>query len=107
MSREDFYNSTATVQRFTRVADGHSGSDKTWANLATGIKCCIQPRSGKELVMHDKTTEVISHKMYCETRDIKARDRIVDQNSVTYKILAVRNIDLLDEFITLDLQEEN
>ena len=106
MSITDFFNSSVNIQRLTKEDDGVGNWTETWVTLVTNLPCCIQPRSGREWVSHEKRQSEVSHVMYCLplSTGIRPSDRVV-RGSESYDILDGRDVDYMNRFITIDLKQ--
>ena len=106
MSIVDFFNSVATVNRLTKEDDAAGNWTEKWVPVVMNLPCCIQPRSGREWVSHEKRQSEVSHVMYCLplSTGIRPSDRVV-RGSDSYDILDVRDVDYMNRFITIDLKQ--
>lgn len=87
MSIDALYNTRATVIRLTHV-DSVFGkdADTTETNHILDMPCRIEPLSAREIERFEKTTGVVSHRLFCASgRDIKADDKIAE-GSTEYRV---------------------
>ena len=83
------FNNTLTLQTLTLVADGAGGHTETWTNVGT-FKASISPISSSERLMQDKTTSMLTHRVYCDNMDIIENDRI-KWGDIVFEIMGIRN----------------
>ncbi len=103
MSVASLANTSIVVQRPTVAASAAQG--ETLATVFTG-KARIQPLSGAEINRYSRDLSSVTAKAYVAgTPDIKADD-IMTAGSDTYLVKAVRDIDLLGRFTTIELEEQ-
>ena len=78
MSIDRFFDKSVTQRR---KATSTGNAVEAWANVKTGLKCCIPPASpGDALAFKSINMQLnITHNMFCwATEDIKVDDKIVD-----------------------------
>jgi head-tail adaptor len=102
----DFFNSTVTIQRKNAEDDEAGNWTEEWLSLVVNLRCCIQPRSGREWVVHDKRQSEVSHVMYCLplSQELRESDRVV-RGTTEFDVIAKRDVDYLGRFWTIDLKE--
>ena len=95
-----------TIQQNLGVPDGRGGTPENWITKYSKVNARIQPLSASERVQWGALAADISHTIYIANGalDVKPSERIV-WDSRTFKILGVRNIDELDEFLTVTVRE--
>lgn len=89
MSFSTWLNTTCTIRRFTEgAADDYGQPAKSWANLATGVLCRLEPTSGKEIWI-DKQLVISNFTLFLlPAQDVTEKDEIV-LGGETYNVLLV------------------
>lgn len=110
MSVATLANTKITVQRRTVTKDAGGGITRSWSNHLR-IKARVQPLSSSDMIRHSKDDARVTHKVYVPgTPDIRTADRIQTARVPTGHSLyvqGVRNIDLADEFLTIEAEERD
>jgi len=104
MSFQSLMNSTMTVSRSTRTPDGLGGFTTAMNDIYTDAPCRIQPLGGAEQTIYDKQGVPSTHKLFCETGYSFIEDDTITVNSEEYDIVLVRNIDLMDHHLEVNLR---
>ncbi len=68
-------NQTLTLQTLTETSDSQGGVTQVWADSGT-FRGRISSLSLRERMMQDKTTNITTHKIYCDNMTISPKDRI-------------------------------
>jgi SPP1 family predicted phage head-tail adaptor len=106
MSIASLANRTVTVERATVSSGSFGGVAETWAPVCR-VTLRVQPLSGADVIRHSKDDMTVTHKCYTPgTPDIQAGDRF-EIDGKTLLVRAVRNIDQLDKFLTLECEERD
>lgn len=82
---------TCTIQRATETSDGAGGRTKTWATLASGVKCRLAPDTyrAEEREVAARLTAVTAWVITLPVgQDVAEKDRIVVGSS-TYEVAGV------------------
>lgn len=104
MSVATLANINVTVQRASSARGEWGTLEPVWSTHLR-LRMRVQPLSSEEVILYSRDTVTITHKAYVNgTPDITEKDRL-KIGSVIYKIKGVRNIDLADSFLTLELEE--
>ncbi len=69
------FNQTLTLQTLTEITDSQGGVTQAYTDSGT-FRGRISALSLKERQMQDKTTNITTHKIYCDNMTISLRDRI-------------------------------
>ena len=106
MSLRSLMNTTVNVQYVTRTDTRRGGVAEEWTNRYANMPCRIQPMSGRETAMYGSERTAATHKMFCEAAysGITEQDRVV-RGSTMYNVTLVRNIDLMDHHMEVELHE--
>lgn len=108
-----FFKSVVDIESPTYTADDYGGRTITWTTTHESIPACIQPRSGTESVYHKREAARTTHVMYVRHADVSSdlpeeNWRVIattKPSTGSYNIVAVRNIDELGEFLTIDMDQ--
>lgn len=96
-------NKTITVTRVTVSSD--AAQTETTSTVYTG-KARVQPLSGQEINLYSRDTASVTAKAYVSgTPDILPGD-ILTADTTTYFVHAVRDIDHLGSFTTIEMEEQ-
>ena len=66
---------TLTLQTLTETSDGQGGVITSWADSGT-FMARISPLTSQERLMQDKSTNITTHKIYCDNMAVSPKDRI-------------------------------
>lgn len=69
------FNNTLTLQTLAETADNMGGVTEEWSDSGT-FRARISPLTSQERMMQDKTTNITTHKIYCDNMAVTAKDRI-------------------------------
>ena len=106
MSVASLSNRTVQFERATITRDATGGRIQTWAD-SVRVKCRIQPLSGADVIRHSKEDMSVTHKAYTSgTPDIQPGDKFT-LGSRTLFVQAVRDIDMLGRYTTLECEERD
>ena len=70
------YNQTLTLYTLAETADGQGGSTFAWT-AGGSFRARISPLSDTEKMTQDKTTNVATHKVFCDNMTVVPADRIL------------------------------
>ena len=96
-------NNTLTLQTLTEVDDGAGGHTETWVDIGS-FKARISPISSNERLMQDKTTAMLTHRVYCDSMDIIESDRI-KWGDIVFEIIGIRNPSEAYSHLEIDVRE--
>ena len=68
-------NNTLTLQTVARTDDGVGGYSEAWTD-AGSFRARVSPLSSAERLAQDKTTQLTSHRIYCDPMVVTTKDRI-------------------------------
>jgi len=93
---------TLLHSRKTYAQDGSSPTN----NFISTYECRVNPLTGIEQIKYAKETTLITHKVYIAgSPDIRNGDTLFNE-SITLLVRAVRNIDLIGKFLTIECEEQ-
>ena len=96
-------NNTLTLQTLTEIADGAGGHTASWTDVGT-FRASISPISSNERLMQDKTTAMLTHRVYCDNMDIIESDRI-KWGDIVFEIMGIRNPSEAYAHLEIDVRE--
>lgn len=70
------YNQTLTLQTLTETTDGQGGVTSAWTSGGS-FRARISPLNDTEKMSQDKTTNVATHKVFCDNMTVVPGDRIL------------------------------
>lgn len=116
MSVATLSNTSVQVQRPTETVDAWGGKTRSAWSTEQTLKMRVQPLSGSEIRLHSREEMRVTHKVYVSGKpDIRDTDRLKPTGSVggtdkwdsnrSLYVQAVRNIDLVNSFLTLECEE--
>ena len=99
---EKYFDSTATIQEPTLVADSYGEPIATWTTYDS-IPCRLRPITGDKRIAASKDTEFATHKLYCLPITMPINCRIVINNEI-YEIKCPSDIMTMGRFMQIDLE---
>jgi len=101
-------NSIVTVKYKTGTRNEMGGLSYAWANRIEGLTCSISQMTEREFLLYGKTSSASAFNMYCnyntDTAAISMLDRMVDANSITYEVTAIKNPSMLNRHLEIVLE---
>jgi hypothetical protein len=92
MSYDCLLNQTCTIQNRTTSFSNSGASTTTFANLATGVKCTIQPNTGRQRSQTQSEENNVTHlAFFKQSQAIVNGDKVIDANSAEYMVVRVFN----------------
>lgn len=109
MSVGTLVNKGIVIQRKTAgTSDGMGGrSGVTWTDWVSDISARIQPMTGDEQNLYDKTVAIVTHNIYIlpiSGSDISAKTCRLVYGTKIYNIHSVINFDELDSYLLLECE---
>ncbi len=103
MISKGLYNNTLTLQSVTRTDDGIGGYTETWTDVGS-FKARISPLSSAERLAQDKTTQVTTHRIYCDNMIVTTADRI-KWGDYYFEIIGITNPSEAYSHLEIDARE--
>ena len=108
MSVRTLCTRSVTIQKVTLTDDAYGTATEDRANRYTSVPMRIQPISGAEMMLYSRQATEVTHKAFVpmdlqDFSGITETDEVVD-GSTTYTIVLVRNIDVLDHHLEIELR---
>jgi len=97
---------TITVQENNAVMDGKGGMPDNWSDKYTGVVSRVRPASAREQAEWGGLPAILTHIVYVANGAlvIEEKNRVVFGTRI-FDVLGSRNMDELDNFLTLNVRE--
>lgn len=82
------FSNTVTLTTYAEGQDAEGGYDPAVATTTTGVKCSVQPTSGKGMIDQGRDGEMITHKVYFRTDPGLAKGSLITWGT---KLLSVKD----------------
>lgn len=96
-------NHTLTLQTLTETDDGMGGITQTWSDNGT-FRARVSPLTSQERLLQNKSTQVTTHKIYCDPMAVTVKDRF-KWGSVYFEILGITNPSEVYHHLEIDAKE--
>ena len=108
MSIEDFYTSTAVVQKVTSSRTAMGGNKKTYSTRIASLPCRFNFRRISEIDQYGKMNVTEVGRIYCAatstTATIVESDRI-NIGTRTFEVTGIANVSFQDHHLQIDVVE--
>jgi len=98
-----FFTELFIIERNVPVSNGMGGYTDDWS-IHLEILGKIRPLTETEKYAADKITVHATHKLYCSVIDIKAKDRVTDEDELVYLVKGVINPMKFNNHLQIDLE---
>ena len=96
---------TLILQSATETADGQGGITIEWTDIGS-FRARISPLTSQERLIQDKTTNLTTHKIYCDPMDVMPDDRI-KWGTYYFEIIGITNPSEIYHHLEIDCREIN
>jgi SPP1 family predicted phage head-tail adaptor len=101
-------NSSLTLQKATETTDSVGGHTTTWSDIGS-FRGRVSPLSSAERLAQDKSTQVTTHRIYCDPMTVTTAERIkwVTPTGVTvyFEIFGISNTSEAYSHLEMDVTE--
>ncbi len=107
MDPSGLYIHVANIETPVKASDNYLTSSTAWLRIVNRVKGRMRPLTGREAMIAAQTAERITHRYYCDSKhitDVVGGNRLVFDGR-NFAIKAVRNIDEMNVFSVIDLEE--